>query len=134
MKARTPFFLLAAALLVPIPAGVRAAEPAPRKPNVLIVISDDESWLECSAYGRASIPTPQFDRVAAAGVLFRHAYCSAPSCAPARAALLTGRNFWELDQGAFIQACCPRNSPRCRNSSRRPATHAGTPANAGGRG
>ena len=107
MKSRTPFLLLAAALLVPIPAGVRAAEPAPRKPNVLIVISDDESWLECSIYGRASIPTPQFDRVAAAGVLFRHAYCSAPSCAPARAALLTGRNFWELDQGAFIQAWLP---------------------------
>ena len=53
------------------------------------------------------MPTPAFDRVAKAGVLFTRAYCSAPSCAPARAALLTGRNFWELEQGAFIQAWLP---------------------------
>ena len=37
----------------------------------------------------------------------RTATRSAPSCAPSRAALLTGRNFWELEQGAFIQAWLP---------------------------
>ena len=77
------------------------------RPNVLIVINDDQSWLECSAYGNSSMKTPHFDRVARDGVLFRHGYCSAPSCAPARAALLTGRNFWELEQGAIIQAWLP---------------------------
>ncbi|MFZ9436976.1 MAG: sulfatase-like hydrolase/transferase, partial [Opitutales bacterium] len=56
------------------------------RPNVLIVINDDQSWLECSAYGNSSVKTPHFDRVARDGVLFRHGYCSAPSCAPARAA------------------------------------------------
>lgn len=77
------------------------------RPNILIVINDDQSWLECSAYGNSSVQTPHFDRVAKAGVLFTRGYCSAPSCAPARAALLTGRNFWELEQGAFIQAWLP---------------------------
>jgi uncharacterized sulfatase len=96
--------LLTALLLAPL-AISQAAES--KRPNILIVINDDQSWLECSAYGNSSVPTPAFDRVAKAGVLFTRGYCSAPSCAPARAALLTGRNFWELEQGAFIQAWLP---------------------------
>jgi len=96
--------VLTALLFAPL-AVSQAAET--KRPNILIVINDDQSWLECSAYGNSSIPTPQFDRVAKAGVLFTRGYCSAPSCAPARAALITGRNFWELEQGAFIQAWLP---------------------------
>jgi hypothetical protein len=74
------------------------------KPNIVVFITDDESWQERSAYGWSKIPTPNFDRVARDGVLFTRGYTSAPSCAPSRAALLTGRNFWELEEGAFIQA------------------------------
>lgn len=81
------------------------------RPNLLVFITDDQSWAECSAYGPVSVPTPHFDRVARDGVLFRHGYASAPSCAPSRAALLTGRNFWELEQGAFIQAWLPAKFP-----------------------
>lgn len=81
------------------------------KPNVLLFITDDESWFERSIYGESKLPTPYFDRVAKNGVLFTNAYSSAPSSAPARAALLTGRNFWELKQGAFIQAWLPREFP-----------------------
>ncbi|MAY73557.1 MAG: sulfatase [Phycisphaerae bacterium] len=86
-------------------------EPS-KRPNILLVVTDDESWLERSAYGWTSIRTPHFDKLASQGVLFTHAYASAPSCAPARAALLTGRNFWELEQGAFIQAWLPAKFPR----------------------
>ncbi|VGO18304.1 sulfatase family protein [Pontiella sulfatireligans] len=81
------------------------------KPNVLFFITDDESWIERSAYGWSNLPTPHFDRVARDGVLFMNAYASAPSCAPSRAAILTGRNFWELEQGAFIQAWLPKKFP-----------------------
>lgn len=84
-----------------------AVENPGSKPNVVIFVTDDESWLERSAYGWSKIPTPNFDRVAKQGVLFNHAYTSAPSCAPSRASLLTGRNFWELEEGAFIQAWLP---------------------------
>jgi len=93
------------ALLLVLPAVSPAADAT--RPNILVVINDDQSWLECSAYGNSSVQTPAFDRVAKEGVLFTHGYCSAPSCAPARAALLTGRNFWELEQGAIIQAWLP---------------------------
>ncbi len=81
------------------------------RPNVVVYITDDESWLERSAYGWSNLPTPHFDRVARDGVLFTHGYTSAPSCAPSRASLLTGRNFWELEQGAFIQAWLPARFP-----------------------
>ena len=81
------------------------------KPNILLFITDDESWFERSVYGESKLHTPNLDRVAQNGVLFTNAYSSAPSSAPARAALLTGRNFWELEQGAFIQAWLPREFP-----------------------
>jgi uncharacterized sulfatase len=82
------------------------------RPNVLVFITDDESWLERSAYGWSNLPTPHFDRVARDGVLFARGYTSAPTCAPSRASLLTGRNFWELEEGAFIQAWLPPKFPR----------------------
>ncbi|WP_205966298.1 sulfatase [Parapedobacter sp. SGR-10] len=81
------------------------------RPNILLFITDDESWFERSIYGESKLPTPNFDRVARNGALFLNAYSSAPSCAPARAALLSGRNFWELKQGAFIHAWFPREFP-----------------------
>ncbi|MBL8178795.1 MAG: sulfatase [Bryobacterales bacterium] len=86
------------------------AAPAAR-PNILIYLTDDESWLERSAYGWSRLPTPHFDRVAKQGVLFTRGYTSAPSCAPSRATLLTGRHFWELEEGAFIQAWLPTKFP-----------------------
>lgn len=105
----TAFPLAGPLALLAGPLMTQAAEPS--RPNILVVINDDESWLECSSYGRSDVQTPAFDRVAKAGVLFRHGYCSSPSCAPARAALLTGRNFWELEQGAIIQAWLPVKFP-----------------------
>lgn len=94
-------------LLLAAASTLYAAESKPARPNVLIFLTDDESWLERSAYGWSKLPTPNFDRVAKQGVLFTHGYTSAPSCAPSRASLLTGRNFWELEEGAFINAWLP---------------------------
>ena len=105
-----PLSSLLIAFLVILPVWLPAAPPqSSGGPNFLIFLTDDESWLERSIYGWSKLPTPNFDRVAREGVLFTHGYCSAPSCAPSRAALLTGRNFWELEQGAFIQAWLPQN-------------------------
>lgn len=86
-----------------------AADPTP--PNILFFITDDESAVERSAYGWSKIPTPAFDRVAKDGVLFTNGFTTAPSCAPSRASVLTGRHFWELEQGGFIQAFIPKKYP-----------------------
>ena len=102
-------------IMLGVPCPTRAQDKLPMrnssKPNILFFITDDESWLERSAYGWSTLPTPHFDRVAREGVLFTNAFTSAPSCAPSRASVLTGRNFWELRQGAFIQAFLPREFP-----------------------
>ncbi len=75
-----------------------ASEPAnPSRPNILIAISDDQSWPHASAYGSRMVRTPNFDRVAGEGVLFTQGFCASPGCSPSRAALLTGYNTWQLE-------------------------------------
>lgn len=83
--------LLLAALCIIAPA--RAAE----RPNILLAISDDQSFPHTSAYGYVAVDTPAFDRVAREGVLLTRAYCGSPGCSPSRAALLTGRHHWQLE-------------------------------------
>ena len=72
------------------------------RPNILFAISDDQSWMHASAYGDRGTITPAFDRVAREGALFHYAYTAAPSCAPSRSAILTGRNIWELEEGGIL--------------------------------
>ncbi|MBK1877274.1 sulfatase family protein [Pelagicoccus mobilis] len=103
--------MLRIALLLVLFGGALLRVQGGERPNILLFITDDESWLERSAYGWSPLPTPAFDKVAEQGALFTNGYTSAPSCAPARASVLAGRNFWELEQGAFIQAYVPKTIP-----------------------
>jgi len=59
------------------------------RPNILYLHSHDTGRY-ISPYGHA-MPTPNLQRVAEDGVLFRQAFCAAPTCSPSRAALLTGQ-------------------------------------------
>ncbi|MCA9081293.1 MAG: sulfatase-like hydrolase/transferase, partial [Planctomycetaceae bacterium] len=77
---------------------VTGAVHGAERPNILLAISDDQSWLHASAYGTAGISTPAFDRVAREGVLCRQAFGASPGCSPCRAALLTGRHCWQLEE------------------------------------
>lgn len=67
------------------------------RPNILLAISDDQSWPHASAYGSKMVSTPHFDRIAREGVLFNNAFAASPGCSPSRAALLTGRNTWQIE-------------------------------------
>ena len=84
-----------------------AAPTATRKPNILLVVSDDQSWPHAGVYGDRVVQTPAFDRIAEEGVLFSHAFCSAPSCTPSRAAMLTGQDIWRLEEGANLCGTLP---------------------------
>lgn len=66
-----------------------------RQPNILFVISDDQSFPHASAYGSNFVETPAFDRVAEEGVLFTNGFVPSPGCSPSRAAILTGRYPWQ---------------------------------------
>jgi len=56
---------------------------------VVVFLTDDQSQLDASPYG-SDLPTPHLQRLAEAGITFTRAYVASPSCAPSRAALLTG--------------------------------------------
>lgn len=93
--------LLAARLAKQPPKGLKLldlaqADPAParpagrERPNIVVFLSDDLSQADCSVYGSKDLQTPNMRRLAEAGMTFTQAYVASPSCAPSRAALLTG--------------------------------------------
>lgn len=61
------------------------------KPNVLIILSDDQGWGDVGFNGCTDIPTPHLDALARDGVIFTQGYASHPYCSPSRAGLLSGR-------------------------------------------
>ncbi|MCC5927929.1 MAG: sulfatase [Cyclobacteriaceae bacterium] len=79
-----------------------------KRPNILIFISDDQSWGHTSMAGDPVVKTPNFDRIAVNGVNFTNAYNNAPACAPSRASMLSGKNFWELEEGAIHFSFIPK--------------------------
>ncbi len=91
---------------------VSAAEllaATPKRPNILFCFADD--WGRyASAYaqvdGRPSpnqvVKTPNIDRVARGGVLFKNAFVTAPSCTPCRSSILSGQYFFRTGRGAIL--------------------------------
>jgi N-sulfoglucosamine sulfohydrolase len=77
------------------------------RPNILLCIADDASWIHFGANGEKVVRTPTIDRLAREGVNFRNAFCSSPSCTPSRGALLTGQQFWRLEDGANLWSRWP---------------------------
>lgn len=80
------FLLLLALTLV---AAALTTHSAPR-PHVVVFLADDLGALDTSVHGSLDARTPHMQRLAAAGMTFERAYVASPSCAPSRAALLTG--------------------------------------------
>jgi arylsulfatase A-like enzyme len=64
---------------------------AQRKPNILIIVSDDHAYQAIGAYGSKLMHTPNIDRIAKEGVLFKKAYVTNSICGPSRAVILTGK-------------------------------------------
>jgi len=91
----------------------RAAEKtdtdSANQPNIVFAFADD--WGRyASAYAKLEpggpsdiVSTPNFDRIARQGVLFRNAFVNAPSCTPCRSSLLSGQYFWRTGRGAILQ-------------------------------
>ena len=100
----------AAVLLLSLPGTRAAASPdgAPRAPtrtNVLFCIADDASHFGAS--GCSWVKTPNIDRLAQRGLVFERAYTPTAKCAPSRAAILTGRNPWQLEEAGNHQSYFP---------------------------
>lgn len=76
---------------------VVSSKAADSRPNVLFLVVDDlNTWLlgDTNRYA-GKVIAPNIRRLAASGVLFRHAYCASPKCSPSRTALLSGVRPWQ---------------------------------------
>ena len=69
-----------------------------KRPNIIIAISDDQSFAHTSFAGCTFVRTPAFDRVAREGIYFSNCIAGSPGCAPSRSSLVTGRHHWQNEQ------------------------------------
>ncbi len=65
-----------------------------KRPNILLIMTDQHRYDCLGCWGNAVIRTPNLDSIARDGVIFTSAYTSTPSCTPARSGLLTGLSPW----------------------------------------
>jgi arylsulfatase A-like enzyme len=78
------------ALLICFAAPLMAVSQAADKPNVVVILSDDQGWGDLSVHGNTNLSTPNIDSLARDGALFDRFFVS-PVCSPTRAEFLTGR-------------------------------------------
>ena len=98
--------------------GGPAPQPTSKRPNILFCFADDwgryaSIYSEVDKKDTSSrvvlsginevVKTPNIDRVAKRGVLFRNAFVPAPSCTPCRSSLISGQYFWRTRQGSILQ-------------------------------
>lgn len=67
-----------------------ATAAPPRKPNIILIISDDHAFTDYGFMGHEMVKTPQLDRIASESLLYTRGY-SMPVCSPSLACLLTGK-------------------------------------------
>jgi arylsulfatase A-like enzyme len=79
-------YILAAGLFFP-----GFAQQQKKAPNILIIFSDDHAYQAISAYGSKLMQTPNIDRIAKQGAIFKNVFVTNSLCAPSRATLLTGK-------------------------------------------
>jgi arylsulfatase A-like enzyme len=87
MKCRLLLGFVGFALAFFSSAGTTRAADAP---NVIMILTDDQGWMDSGVYGSEYYDTPHMDRLAAQGVRFTNAYSASPLCSPTRLSVLTG--------------------------------------------
>ncbi|MFM9082040.1 MAG: sulfatase, partial [Opitutaceae bacterium] len=102
-----PLALIPCALLA-LTVVTAAPAAAPARPNILFVLSDDQSYPFLSCYGDANVRTPNIDRLARDGMRFHRFFTVAPQCVPSRAGYLTGRSAVAARMTRF-SAALPRD-------------------------
>ncbi len=80
-----PLSVLALALGLALPLTAAA-----RRPNVLVILTDDQRWDALGLGGSRHLETPNMDRIGREGVFFKNAFCTTSLCSPSRASILSG--------------------------------------------
>ena len=93
MRLPNPFLLVA----ILMPSVLHGAETntldlEATKPNIILVMADDQGWGDVGYNGHPFVQTPELDAMAGDGFVFDRFYSAAPVCSPTRASVMTGRN------------------------------------------
>ncbi|MHB1178279.1 MAG: sulfatase family protein [Daejeonella sp.] len=86
---KSPFTLFY--LLVLLPFCTWGQQAKSNKPNVLVILTDDQGYHDVSYYGTSDLRTPNIDALCKAGMRFDNFYANSPVCSPSRASLMSGR-------------------------------------------
>lgn len=97
-------------ILLLLPFHICAQTPPAQRPNILLIIADDMS-MNAGIYGDHTIETPAIDAIGKDGVIFQSAHCTASSCTPSRASILTGRYPHQLKEGGSLWGFLPSEYP-----------------------
>lgn len=95
--------LAATAASLPVTHTLAQTAAAPGRPNIVLMIADDLTYLDIGFTGNREVKTPNLDRFAAQGVQFTHCFTSTAMCAPTRAMLYTG--LFPVRSGAYPNHC-----------------------------
>jgi arylsulfatase A-like enzyme len=81
-----------------------------KKPNILFIVADDWS-KHAGIFGDKVVRTPNIDRLGKNGLIFDQAFCSAASCSPSRASILTGKHPHQIAEGGNLWGSLPVSIP-----------------------
>lgn len=76
-------------------------------PNIIVIYADDLGYGDVGAYGATELKTPNIDRLANGGLLFKNGYASSATCSPSRYALLTGTYPWRNARAKILSGTAP---------------------------
>ena len=82
--------LTAALLLLPLAALTATELPKTSRPNIVVVLTDDQGYADVGKFGAEGFTTPNLDRMADEGAVFRNFHVSQPVCSASRCSLMTG--------------------------------------------
>ncbi|QDS95996.1 Arylsulfatase precursor [Roseimaritima multifibrata] len=86
------FFSIALGSHLASESATRSDAAETERPNIVLVMADDQGWGDMGYNGHPVVKTPHFDQAASEGLRFDRFYAAAPVCSPTRASVMTGRN------------------------------------------
>ena len=92
MKSLKRVVLVTVLMMFVSPGGELFAAKESPKPNIILVMADDQGWGDVGYNGHPFVQTPALDAMAKEGFVFDRFYAAAPVCSPTRASVMTGRN------------------------------------------
>ena len=91
MKSKT-YLIVMFLMVMTISSCQLAMEDTEQKPNIILIMSDDQGWGDAGFQGHPALLTPNLDEMASQGIRFERFYSAAPVCSPTRGSCMTGRH------------------------------------------